>query len=116
MHVCTSKVTKAPERIGTPGTNEYRKAVLPCRLNPAFLMCTCKGYKHHGICSHVLAISHLLKVIDIDEELKSLAPRRQAHRPKKARGALSMQPDDGLDVEEDEGEGEELDEELETNE
>ena len=98
------QVTKAPERIGTRGTTEYKKAVLPCRLNPLCLLCTCKGFKHHAICSHVLAISHLLKDINIHEELKPLCKKREAHRPKKARGALSMQPDDGADVE-DEGEG-----------
>ena len=38
--------------------------------------------------------------------------KREAHRPKKARGALSMQPDDGVDVE-DEGDGEDFDEDLE---
>ena len=41
-----------------------------------------------------------------------LCKKREAHRPKKARGALSMQPDDGADVE-DEGEGEDFDEDLE---
>ena len=60
----------------------------------------------------MLAISHLLKDIDIHEELKPLGKKREAHRPKKARGALSMQPDDGADVE-DEGEGEDFDEDLE---
>ena len=65
------QVTKAPERIGTRGTTEYKKAVMPCRLNPITLLCTCKGFKHHAICSHVLAISHVLKGINIGEELKS---------------------------------------------
>ena len=58
--------------IGTPGTNEYKKAVLPCRLNPAFLMCTCKGYKHHGICSHVLALNHILKEINLRREVMEI--------------------------------------------
>ena len=61
----------------------------------------------------MLAISHVLKGINIREELKPLSKKREAHRPKKARGALSMQPDDGVDVEEDEGDGEEFDEDLE---
>ena len=60
----------------------------------------------------MLAISHVLKGINIREELKPLSKKREAHRPKKARGALSMQPDDGADVE-DEGEGEDFDEDLE---
>ena len=51
--------------------------------------------------------------VSIREELKPLSKKREAHRPKKARGALSMQPDDGVDVEEDEGDGEEFDEDLE---
>ena len=60
----------------------------------------------------MLAISHVLKGVNIREELKPLSKKREAHRPKKARGALSMQPDDGADVE-DEGEGEDFDEDLE---
>ena len=67
------QVIKAPERIGTRGTAEYKKAVMPCRLNPLCLLCTCKGFKHHAICSHVLAISHVLKGINIREELKPLS-------------------------------------------
>ena len=54
-----------------------------------------------------------MKGINIREELKPLCKKREAHRPKKARGALSMQPDDGVDVEDDEGDGEEFDEDLE---
>ena len=50
--------------------------------------------------------------INIREELKPLCKKREAHRPKKARGALSMQPDDGVAMD-DEGDGEEFDEDLE---
>ena len=60
----------------------------------------------------MLAISHVLKGINIREELKPLSKTREAHRPKRARGALSMQPDDGVDMD-DEGDGEEFDEDLE---
>ena len=58
-------------------------------------MCTCKGYCHHAICSHVLAVSHLEGAIDLERELQPLAPRREPHRPKAARGALQRQPADG---------------------
>ena len=49
---------------------------------------------HHAICSHVLAVSHL-EGADLKRELEPLAPRREPHRPKAARGALQRQPADG---------------------
>ena len=64
--------------------------------NPLELMCTCKGFPHHCICSHVLAVSHLLKGIDLKKELQELSKRREAHRPRDARGARQIQPEDGV--------------------
>ena len=66
-------------------------------LNPLQLLCTCKGFRHHCICSHVLGVSHLLKGIDLKKELQELSKRREAHRPRDARGARQIQPDDGVD-------------------
>ena len=48
-----------------------------CDLNRAELFCGCKGYRHGGICSHVLAINHMLKTIDLK---KLLAPLCRAHK------------------------------------
>ena len=67
-----------------------------CSPNPLELMCTCKGFRHHCICSHVLAVSHLLKGIDLKKELQELSKRREAHRPRDARGARQIQPEDGM--------------------
>ena len=37
-----------------------------CHYNPGSLTCpSCKGFKHVGICSHVLAINHILEHIDV---------------------------------------------------
>ena len=36
-----------------------------CEFNPSKLCCSCKRFRHIGICSHVLAISHLIEVIDL---------------------------------------------------
>ena len=69
---------------------DYKKTILTCRLNPLELMCTCKGFRHHCICSHVLAVSHLLKGIDLKKELQELSKRREAHRPREARGARQI--------------------------
>ena len=33
--------------------------------NPCNLICDCKGCKGHGICSHVLAINHMLQKVDM---------------------------------------------------
>ena len=96
--VCQSlhKVTKAAEHWGRQSTQDYKKTILPCRLNPLQLLCTCKGFRHHCICSHVLAVSHLLKGINLKQELQGLSKRREAGRPRDARGARQIQPDDGV--------------------
>ena len=45
-----------------------------CTGNPAKLNCpTCKGFKGHGICSHVLAINHMQGKIDLEYLLGELS-------------------------------------------
>ena len=45
-----------------------------CTGNPAKLNCpTCKGFKGHGICSHVLAINHIKGKIDLEYLLGELS-------------------------------------------
>lgn len=98
--VCQSmhKVFLAADVFGNdePNSTRYRKSLLPCRLNPLELWCTCKGFRHHCICSHVLAVTHVRGSIDLNAELTRLAPRREAHRPRQAVGGQHIQPDDGV--------------------
>ena len=96
--VCQSmhKVAKAADLY----PSGYKKCVLKCRLNPMRLLCTCKGSRHHGICSHILAYTHLMGKIDIDVQLGALCPRRAAGRPKGAKPRDQMQPDEAEGLEE----------------
>ena len=61
-----------------------------CEWNPANLNCpTCKGFRNWGICSHVIAIDHILDKIDLEDELKELsAPRKASGFRKGVRPAL----------------------------
>ena len=70
------------------------KCVLKCRLNPMALLCTCKGSRHHGICSHILAYSHIKREIDLKHQLQALCPRRAAGRPHGPKPCDQMQPDE----------------------
>ena len=76
------------------------KACNPCEANPYRLLCKCKGSRKIGICSHILAVTHLLMKKHPTERLaicnvlyliKKLAADRQAHRPRKARGGLVIE-------------------------
>ena len=46
--------------------------VAECDLNTAKQRCFCKGFNHVGICSHVIAVNHVLGEIDLNDILKSL--------------------------------------------
>ena len=47
-----------------------------CEGNPLRLDCqTCKGFKHKGICSHVLAINHVEKKFNVRHQLRELCAR-----------------------------------------
>ena len=46
-----------------------------CEGNPASLVCDCKGFKGHGICSHVLAINHILKQYNVRQQLAHMGKR-----------------------------------------
>ena len=53
--------------------------------NPLGYNCpTCKGFKQYGICSHVVAVNHLMKAINIDAMLEVLG-----EVPKKNRGGYN---------------------------
>ena len=47
----------------------------PCEGNPAQYVCGCKGCKAYGICSHILAISHILKIYNVRHQLVSIGKR-----------------------------------------
>ena len=47
-----------------------------CEGNPAQLDCpACKGFKHSGICSHVLAVNHILKQFNVRYQLLPIGKR-----------------------------------------
>ena len=64
-----------------------------CSMNPAQLDCpTCKGFKSYGICSHVLAINHILELIDVGHQLKALHQKsRKGGNRKQTRAAMVLQ-------------------------
>ena len=44
-----------------------------CEHNPEELVCSCKGFRHVGICSHVLVINDWLDSIDVTGLLTDLS-------------------------------------------
>ena len=48
-------------------------------LNPARIVCSCKGFRHVGICSHCIAVNHWLGDIDVLHLDGSICPGK---RPK----------------------------------
>lgn len=89
--------------------------VIPCEANPLFLMClACPAYHARGICSHVLAATHLhFKYLNIPIESKPSSHnvrymtaklfgrdgKRCNHRPKNAPGGLHVDRDTHADEE-----------------
>ena len=50
-----------------------------CEYNLACLSCpTCKAFRNWGICSHVVAINHILDNIDLEDTIKELSAPRAA--------------------------------------
>lgn len=45
--------------------DEVGRACLPCEMNPLELVCGCKGFRHIGICSHVIVTTHWLGEYDV---------------------------------------------------
>ena len=66
-----------------------------CHWNPGNFTCpTCKGFKHVGICSHVLATNHILELIDLDYLMGALCkPRKKGGQTQKPRPALQREAD-----------------------
>jgi hypothetical protein len=64
-----------------------------CKHNSQTLTCpTCKGFKHVGICSHVLAVNHIVGEIDITFLLdKTDKPKKKGGQRAKPRPALQCE-------------------------
>ena len=77
-----------------------------CEWNPANLSCpTCKGFRNWGICSHVVAINHILDKIYLEDELKELgAPRKRGGFNKGVRPALLKEKEAEVDSSDEEDE------------
>ena len=45
---------------------------ISCEGNPAGYVCDCKGCKGYGICSHVLAINHILRHFNVRHQLVAM--------------------------------------------
>ena len=57
-----------------------------CDGNPAQLICLCKGFKHVGICSHVLAVNHAIKAHNVVYMLSELIRPQNKGRHVSKRG------------------------------
>ena len=85
------------------------RPVPKCEANVARLDCpTCKGFKGYGICSHVIAINHVLKKFNVRQELLEIGQKackkpggntirpppalQKAHAPKKGKGKAKALP------------------------
>ena len=66
--------------------------VVQCEANTANLDCFgCKGFKGHGICSHVISINHILKNFNVRYQLLAIGKATTYHTQKPA-PALLKQP------------------------
>ena len=82
-----------------------------CDGNPAKLLCSCKGFKGYGVCSHVLAINHILRRHNVKYQVLELTGKNPGKNKggnlKKRAAALSKQR--LLQNEEDSSDAEEAD-------
>ena len=74
--------------------DDPEKLCLPCRCNPMMLVCTCKGSRKTGICSHIIAVNHRCGMINIQSELMHMQKKRKPGkgRVRQATGRRQMQP------------------------
>ena len=82
--------------------------VLDCEFNPARHDCIgCKCFKSYGICSHVAALNHILKRINIQRELMTIghkASKKAGGNVKRPPPALQRAPAREIDSSDDEEE------------
>ena len=77
------------------------RACLPCDANPYLLTCPCYSGRHKGICSHIIASTHIIMRdhYPMDRQvqfnalylLKKLCASRGAGAPRKPRGGLVVE-------------------------
>ena len=77
-----------------PAVKEYPPP--QCEGNPMGFTChACKSFKGHGICSHVLAINHMLKSFNVRYQLLTIgkaASKKSGGNIKKVLPALEKAP------------------------
>ena len=75
-----------------PADDEW--GVPECKMNPGKMDCpTCKGFKQYGICSHVLAVNHIMGLIDLVRQNKALhKPVKNGGNMKRRFPALAFDP------------------------
>ena len=54
------------------------RAAPACPENPLALVCNCKGFRHVGICSHVIVLNHWLGEIDLFHMMGDIAGGKRA--------------------------------------
>ena len=90
-------------------------------MNPAALVCTCKGYRMIGLCSHVMTVTatYILdkechgggKTYDQEDLEQLVTKKRTSHRPHAVVGGAHIQPHGDSEDESEPGD-EDLDEDL----
>ena len=64
-----------------------------CDLNPGKFNCPhCKGFKQYGICSHVLAINHILMATNLRRELMEIGKATMKKKDKGGGNRQSVEP------------------------
>ena len=48
-----------------------------CEFNNAELVCSCKSCRHVGICSHILAVNHILGTLDLENLLGTMSAEKR---------------------------------------
>ena len=76
-------------KVTRPETVEL--SCVPCRANPMRLICTCKGSRKIGVCSHVIAVNARCKAYSIQRELMKMQKAGSKKR-RQATGRRQMQP------------------------
>ena len=51
-----------------------------CEMNPLKLVCSCKSCKGYGICSHILAVNHILREYNVRYELHQIGKSAAKHK------------------------------------
>ena len=72
----------------------HTEPIPKCEGNPSELECIgCKGFKHSGICSHVLCINHILKRYNVRYQLATIGKRARKHTGGQYRAPPALQRD-----------------------